>query len=89
MKYTAHTLKKLETLYQELGFQVRYGKGNFNSGSCILNSSNIVVVNKLFNTESRINALIDLIPQIEDETIELTPISAKLLKEINKPEAQN
>lgn len=85
MKFTAHILKKMETLYAELGYQVRYGQGNFNSGSCILKESNIVVINKLFNTESRINALIDLVPNIENSEIELTSVSAKLLKQITKP----
>lgn len=74
----------METLYAELGYEVRYGKGNFNSGACILKDSNIIVINKLFNTESRINALIDLMPNIEIKEVELSSVSDKLLKKVNE-----
>ena len=33
MKFTKHNLKKVEHLLEELGYSVRYEKGNFQSGS--------------------------------------------------------
>ncbi|MCB0516101.1 MAG: hypothetical protein R2798_11825 [Chitinophagales bacterium] len=61
LKYTETTLKKLEQLFQLSGVQIRYGKGNFQSGFCILQEKNIIVINKFYETEARINTLLDLL----------------------------
>ncbi|TKB97931.1 hypothetical protein [Pedobacter cryophilus] len=67
---TNHTLEKLEKLLTDLGYSVRYEKGNFKTGSCLMESSKIVVVNKFSNLESKIIALIELIKVLEvDETL--------------------
>ncbi len=57
-KYNANTLKKLEELYDEARFTIRYEKGNFNSGYCILEDRRVAVVIKFLSTEGRINALV-------------------------------
>ena len=36
MKYTVTTLEKIEKILQETGYVVRYERGNFQSGYCIL-----------------------------------------------------
>jgi hypothetical protein len=59
--YTQHTLDKLETLLKSLGFKLRYERGNFKTGSCLLENSRIIIVNKYSNLESKINALADLL----------------------------
>lgn len=68
--FTQHTLDKLEKLIEEAGYKVRYEKGNFRTGTCVLERSKIIVVNKFSNLESKITALIELIPHLEiDETL--------------------
>jgi signal recognition particle subunit SEC65 len=64
---TNHTLEKIEQLLQDLGYKVRYEKGNFKTGSCLIEKSKIVVVNKFSNLESKIGALVELIKTIEFE----------------------
>ena len=64
-KYTPNTLKKIEDIFSETGFVVRFEKGNFKSGYCILKDKKVIVVNKYFDTEARINALVEILPQIE------------------------
>lgn len=67
---TNHSLEKLEQLLTELGYKVRYEKGNFKTGSCLIENSKIVVVNKFSNLESKMGALIELIKTLEfDEAI--------------------
>lgn len=69
-KYTPNTLKKLEELFEEGRYIIRYEKGNFNSGYCILEERRVVVINKFFNVEGRINALLEILQTItinEDE----------------------
>lgn len=64
-KYTANTLKKIEDIFSESGYEVRYEKGNFKPGYCILRDKKVVVVNKYFETEARINTLLEILPLIE------------------------
>lgn len=58
-------MKKLEELYDEMGYSIRFEKGNFHSGYCILLEKKIAVVNKFLTLEGRINALVDILPTLE------------------------
>ncbi|MGQ0737483.1 MAG: hypothetical protein ACT4OJ_00330 [Bacteroidota bacterium] len=82
MKYTQSTLDKLEGIPKEAGYVLRYERGTFQSGYCILESKKVVVLNKFLQTEGRINTLIDLLPQLEINAEELTEESKKLYLEI-------
>lgn len=55
----------MEQLFDEAKYVVRYEKGTFSSGYCILEHKKVVVINKFLNTEGRINALIEILPGIE------------------------
>lgn len=63
IKYTRHNLLKLEEIFRDLNITVRYEKGNFQSGYCIVFGKNIVIVNKFFETEARINTLLEILDQ--------------------------
>jgi hypothetical protein len=65
IKYTPATLKKFEELYEEIGFRIRFEKGNFQSGYCLIQDKKVAVINKFLTLEGRINALIDILPSIE------------------------
>lgn len=67
LSYTQHTLDKLEALIKTLGFKLRYEKGNFKTGSCLLEKDRIVIVNRFSNLESKINSLADLIQRSETD----------------------
>ena len=85
-KYTPSVLEKLETLFDEMNYVVRYEKGNFKSGYCLIKDKRVLVINKYFNTESRINCFIELLPKINVDEALLTEQSLKLLKQL-KPSA--
>jgi len=78
MKYTQHNLDKIEKIIGESGYIIRYERGTFQSGYCILQEKRVVVLNKFFQTEGRINTLIDLLPQLEINIDSLTHESQKL-----------
>ncbi len=82
MKYTQTTLDKLEAIPEEAGYVLRYERGTFQSGYCILEEKKVVVLNKFLQTEGRINTLIDLIPQLDINPDTLTDESKKLFIEI-------
>ena len=78
IKYTPHYLKKLEEILKNNQYELRYEKGNFKSGFCILETKKVVVVNKFAGTESRINALIEII-RVLGEKLELDPDSRQMV----------
>jgi len=82
MKYTQTTLDKLEAIPEQAGYVLRYERGTFQSGYCILEERKVVVLNKFLQTEGRINTLIDLIPQLEINKEILTDESQKLYVDI-------
>jgi len=63
IKYSKHNLQRLEDIFNELKVTVRYEKGNFQSGYCIVFGKNIVIVNKFFDVEARINTLLEILDQ--------------------------
>lgn len=82
-KYTPTALKKIEQIYDEAKYLVRYEKGNFASGYCVLEHKKVVVVNKFLNVEGRINALLEILPSIIVEPETFSGESLKLLDQLN------
>jgi hypothetical protein len=87
MKYTQNILDKIERIAEEAGYVIRYERGNFQSGYCILQAKKVIVLNKFFQTEGRINTLIDLMPQLEINFDALTLESQKMYEEVMSAEA--
>jgi hypothetical protein len=92
MKYIQSTLEKIEKILDETGYIVRYERGTFQSGYCILEEKKVVVLNKFLQLEGRINTLIDIIPQLTIIPEALSPdvqktydeIMSKAVNELNK-----
>lgn len=82
MKLNQTTLDKLEAILEESGYIVRYERGTFQSGYCILEQKKVVVLNKFLQLEGRINTMLDLIPQLKVEFDALTADSQKLYEEV-------
>ena len=82
MKYNQATLKKLENILDESGYIVRYERGSFQSGYCILEDKKVVVLNKFLNPEGRVNTLMDLIPSVQVNYDMLTRDSQKMYDEV-------
>lgn len=82
MKYNQTSLNKLEKIIEEAGYVVRYERGSFQSGYCILEEKKVVVLNKFLNAEGRINTLIDLIPSLNITSELLTTDSQKMYVEL-------
>lgn len=50
-------LEELEKFVRELGLTLRYERGDFEGGYCILRDQKMIVINKLANTQKRISLL--------------------------------
>ena len=82
MKYTQNTLDKIESIAEQNGYVIRLERGTFQSGYCILQAKKVIVINKFFQIEGRINALIDLLPQLDINFDALTHESQKMYEEV-------
>jgi hypothetical protein len=78
MKYNQTSLQKLERILSEAGYILRYERGNFQSGYCILEEKKVVVLNKFLQTEGKVQTLTDLIPLVNLNIDKLTDESQKL-----------
>src|SRR5690606_12758598 len=87
IKYTNQFLTKLEDLIAESDYTLRYEKGNFKSGFCILKDQKIIIVNKFYPMEGKINALYDILRTVSLDTSRITEKSQKLYEEITKQSA--
>jgi hypothetical protein len=83
IRYTPNTLDKLEKIIAESGYIIRYERGTFQSGFCILESRKVVVLNKFLQIEGRINTLIDLLSFLNIEQDRLSIESKKLFEDIS------
>lgn len=82
MKYNQNTLDKVERIAEENGYVIRYERGTFQSGYCILQEKKVIVLNKFFQTEGRINTMVDLLPQLNINFDLLTRESQKMYEEV-------
>jgi hypothetical protein len=82
MKYTQSTLERIENLLDETEYIVRYERGTFQSGYCILEQKKVIVLNKFLPVDGRINTLIDIIPQLNIHTELLSADGLKTYEEV-------
>lgn len=62
---TQYNLDKIENLLEEIGYKVRYEKGNFKTGACIIQHTKVIVVNKFSNLEVKVNSLVQILREFE------------------------
>ena len=87
IKYTNQFLTKLEDLIAESDYTLRYEKGNFKSGFCVLKDQRIIIVNKFYPTEGKINALYDILRTVTLDTSRFTEKNQKLYEELSQQSA--
>ena len=88
MKPTQHYLDKLTAIVHEADYRLRYERGTFQSGWCLLESKRVIVLNKFLDIEGRINTLLELIPQLPVDFDKLTHESQKMYEEMMKNRKQ-
>ena len=88
IKYTNQFLSKLEDLIAESDYILRYEKGNFKSGYCLLREQKIMIVNKFFTTEGKINALLDILKIVVLDTAKFSEKNLKLYEDLSQTEIQ-
>jgi hypothetical protein len=64
LKYNHHTLQKVEEILKSNNYFLRYEKGRFNSGYCIVHDKKVIIINRFFDIEARIHCLLEIIQQV-------------------------
>jgi mRNA-degrading endonuclease RelE of RelBE toxin-antitoxin system len=86
VRYTKQFLGKLEDIFAESDYILRYEKGNFKSGYCVLKDTKIAIVNKYYTVEGKISCLIDILKSVAIDQSKLTDKNQKLLSELLQTE---
>ncbi len=82
IKYTKSFLNRLEDIFAESDYILRYEKGNFQSGYCILNDNKIAIVNKYFPLDGKINALLEILKSIDIQSNKLSDKNKAFFQEL-------
>jgi hypothetical protein len=86
MRFTKTTQDKLHRILISQGYIVRYEKGSFQAGYCIVQAQKTVIINKFFTIEGVVQALLEIVRQIEITDAEALP--DELLKWVEKIKKQ-
>ena len=89
VKYTNQFLAKLEDLIAESDYVLRYEKGNFKSGYCLLRDQKIMIINKFFDTEGKINVLLEILKNVTLDTSKFSEKNLKLYEELTQEEVNS
>jgi hypothetical protein len=82
LKYTKPFLNRLEEIFAESDFVLRYEKGNFKAGYCLIKDMKVAIVNKYFPIDGKINCLYDILRSIQIDDSKLSPKSLQLYQQI-------
>lgn len=61
MKFNKSLLEKVEGIFKSFGYKIRYEKGNFQSGSCVVWNRKMIVIPKFYPLEEKTKVLLDIL----------------------------
>ena len=82
MRITKSTQEKLQAILKSQDYVIRYEKGNFRGGYCVVMDQRIILINKFFPLESKISTLTDIIREIPIDPDLLTPDQTRLVDKL-------
>ena len=71
-------------MVSETDYILRYEKGTFQSGYCILRDTKVAIINKYYSINGKINSLLEIIRSIELDKSKLSEKNDKLFLEITQ-----
>lgn len=76
------TLANLKSLAAQLGATVRFEKGDFKGGYCIVHESKVIVINKMTNLQRKVMILSAALKELGVDKIYLTPRMREIIEEM-------
>lgn len=75
-------VEDLKSIAAQLGAEVRFEKGDFKGGYCILNDNKVIVINKMANLQRKVMVLSMALKELGVDQIYLTPRLREIIDEM-------
>ncbi len=75
-------LDELKEVANQLGAKVRFEKGDFKGGYCLLKSNKVIVLNKLANTQRKVMTLAAALKELGIEEVYISPKLREVIEEM-------
>ena len=76
-------LQDLKALAVEMGAKVRFERGDFKGGYCLLQESKVIVINKLSSLQKKVAILSSALKQLGAEDLYLPPKIREIIDEMD------
>jgi hypothetical protein len=75
-------IEELKLLANQLGATIRYEKGDFKGGYCLIKENKVIVINKLANSQKKASILSSALIELGIDNIYITPNLRKVIDEM-------
>jgi len=82
VKVSRSLFQKIESLLHTAGFKVRYEKGTFKGGACLIQDEKVVVINKFYSLDGQINTLLDILKSLDTDESSFSPEQMTLFRKL-------
>lgn len=76
-------LQELKSIADQLGASVRFEKGDFKGGYCIVHEKKVIVINKMTNLQRKVMILSSALKELGVEGIYLSPRIREVIDEMS------
>ncbi|MCF8435376.1 MAG: hypothetical protein K9G57_00905 [Ignavibacteriales bacterium] len=77
-------LEDLKALAAQMGAKVRFERGDFKGGYCIIKENKVIVLNKLSNVHRKVVTLAAALYELGIDDIYLTPRMREIIEELSE-----
>lgn len=76
-------MQELKSVADQLGATVRFEKGDFKGGYCIVHDKKVIVINKMTNLQRKVMILSSALKELGIDEIYLTPRVREVIDEMS------
>lgn len=76
-------LQELKSVADQLGASVRFEKGDFKGGYCIIHDKKVIVINKMTNLQRKVMILSTALKELGVDEIYLSPRVREVIEEMS------
>lgn len=77
-------LSDLKALANQMGASVRFERGDFKGGYCILKENKVIVINKLASTQKKVMTLSAALNELGVDSVYLPPRLREIIEEMDE-----
>ena len=75
-------IQDLKALAMQLGAEVRFEKGDFKGGYCLLKDNKVIVINKMMNMQRKVMVLSAALKELGIDSIYINPRMREIIDEM-------